>query len=263
MPAADLATTLSEFWDDNQAWVSAAVTLAVAVAVAFTVDRLLARRGRQLARTVLRGDISRQADTRLRFIRRLVYATILLIGFATALSQFTGLSKLATSVLASGAIAAAIIGFAARQTLANVVAGIMLAITQPLRVGDWVTIEDNYGVVDDVRLNYTILRAPNDQRIIIPNERLASGILRNDTLAGDEVGVEAAVWLKPEADAGRAVELLREATGHDVAVAEVTPEGVRLVVAGDRVPPPERGAREAELRALALERLRAEGLLPS
>jgi small-conductance mechanosensitive channel len=263
MPAADLATTPSEFWDANDAWVSATLTLLITFAVAFTVDRLLARRGRQIAKTVLRGDISRQADTRLRFVRRLVYATILLIGIATALSQFTGVSKLATSVLASGAIAAAIIGFAARQTLANFVAGIMLAITQPLRVGDWVTIEDNYGVVEDVRLNYTFLRAPNDQRIVVPNERLASGILRNDTLAGDEVGVEASIWLKPEADVGRAIEVLNEATGHDVAVAEMTPEGVRLVVSADRVPPPERGEREAELRALALQRLRAEGLLPT
>ena len=84
-------------------------------------------------------------------MRRLIYAVIVLIGIAIALSGFTGLSKLATSLLASGAIAAAIIGFAARQTLANFIAGIMLAITQPIRVGDWVTFEGNYGVVEDVR----------------------------------------------------------------------------------------------------------------
>ena len=77
-------------------------------------------------------------------------------------------------MLASGALAAAIIGFAARQTLANVVAGIMLAITQPLRVGDWVTFEEHYGVVEDVRLNFTVLRTASDQRIVIPNERLAA-----------------------------------------------------------------------------------------
>ena len=86
--------------------------------------------------------------------------------------------KLATSLLASGAIAAAIIGFAARQTLANFVAGIMLAITQPIRVGDWVTFEGNYGVVEDVRLNHTILRTATEQRIVIPNEKLAGGCSR-------------------------------------------------------------------------------------
>ena len=139
-------------------------------------------------------------DTRLRFIRRLIYASILLIGIAVAASQFTGLSNLAKSILASGALAAAIIGFAARQTLANVVAGIMLAITQPLRVGDWVTFEEEYGVVEDVRLNYTVLRTSGDVRVVIPNERLAAGILRNDTLGSDRIALDVSVWLAPGAD---------------------------------------------------------------
>ena len=104
-------------------------------------------------------------------MRRLLYALILVIGIAIALSGFTGISKLATSLLASSAIAAAIIGFAARQTLANFIAGIMLAITQPIRVGDWVTFEGNYGVVEDVSLNHTVLRTQSEQRIVIPNEQ--------------------------------------------------------------------------------------------
>ena len=125
-------------------------------------------------------------------MRRLVWLTIVLVGVFVALSYFTGLSRLAASVLASGAIAAAIVGFAARQVLANLVAGIMLAITQPLRVGDWVTFEDHYGVVEDVRLNFTILRTLGEQRIVIPNERLASGVLRNDTLETEAVGLDVA-----------------------------------------------------------------------
>ena len=186
---------------------------------------------------------------------------ILSIVLAVALSQFTGLSKLATSVLASGAIAAAIIGFAARQTLANVVAGIMLAITQPLRVGDWVTFEEQYGVVEDVRLNYTVLRTPGDVRVVIPNERLAAGILRNDTLGSDRIALDVSVWLAPSADVDRALAVLAEATESNVTVAEVTPDGVRIAIAGDPVPPPERGPRQAELRAQCLARLRSEGLL--
>jgi small-conductance mechanosensitive channel len=229
--------------------------------VVVVIDRWFARRGRRMAETVLGGGISRQADTRLRLVRRLVYVAILVIGVMIALSQFTGISRLAASVLASSAIAAAVIGFAARQTLGNLVAGIMLAVSQPLRVGDWVTFEDHYGVVEDLRLNFTVLRTLGDQRIIIPNEMLATGILRNDTLASDAVGLEVDVWLPPHADAGRAIAVLRDATGSDVSVAEITVEGVRLNVAGERVPPPERGPREAELRALCLDRLRAEGLL--
>ena len=185
-------------------------------------------------------------------MRRLAWLTIIAVGFFVALSYFTGLSRLAASVLASGALAAAIVGFAARQTLANLVAGIMLAITQPLRVGDWVTFEEHYGVVEDVRLNFTILRTLSEQRIVIPNERLASGVLRNDTLETEAVGLDVAIWLPLHADSERALAVLSEATGQTVTVAESTVEGVRLAVGGERVPPAERARREAALRAACL-----------
>ena len=62
-------------------------------------------------------------DTRVRFIRRLITLGICLLGVLFALSEFEGLNKLAAGLLASGAIVAAILGFAARQTLANLIAG--------------------------------------------------------------------------------------------------------------------------------------------
>ena len=267
MPAPDLATLLAAAAEDEGAttedWLGAAAAIAVALLVAFLLDRLLARRGAKFAEAVTRGELTPETDTRLRFVRRLVYAVIILLGVAVALSNFGSISRLAASLLASGAIAAAILGFAARQTLANFVAGIMLAVTQPLRVGDWVFVEDQYGVVEDVRLNYTFLRSPGGQQIVIPNEKLASGILRNDTLGDGVIALEVALWLPPTADAGRAVAALREETGQPVTVAETTVEGVRLAVAGERVAPPDRAAREAELRLQCLERLRAEGLLPT
>jgi len=253
--------SVSEFWEANDRWLSAVTSVLVAVGIAVLLDRALARRGRRLAQAVMRGDISPEADTRLRFIRRLAYATIIVLGIAVGLSQFTGINRLAASLLASGAIAAAIVGFAARQTLANLVAGIMLAITQPIRVGDWVCVEEHYGVVEDVRLNYTVLRTAGDQRIVIPNERLAAGILRNDTLGSPSVALDVQVWLAPGADVMRAIEVLQAETGQDVSVAEVVPWGIRLSVGGDPSPPPERGAREADLRARCHASLREAGLL--
>ena len=185
-----------------------------------------------------------------------------MIGVAVALAQFDGINRLAASLLASGAIAAAILGFAARQTLANFVAGIMLAVTQPLRVGDWVFVEEQYGVVDDIRLTYTFLRAPGGQQIVIPNEKLASGILRNDTLGAGRGGAGRADLAA--GDGGRRPRrraCSRRRRGTTVTVAETAIEGVRLAVAGDPVAPPRRAPREAELRLRCLDRLRAEGLL--
>src|SRR4051794_11562002 len=256
MPAATVRLPLAGFWENNGDVVTAVLSIVLALLVATLLDRYFARRGRRIAEAVTRGHVTPVLDTRLRFIRRLVYAAIFLIGGMVALSQFTGLSKLAASVLASGALAAAIIGFAARQTLANVVAGIMLAITQPLRVGDWVTFEENYGVVEDVRLNYTILRTPSETRIVIPNERLAGGILRNDTLETGVVGVEVSIWLAPDADLDRSLSAART-EAKSVTIAETTAEGIRVAVGGERVPPGDRARAEADLRERVLRRLRA------
>jgi small-conductance mechanosensitive channel len=254
MPAGDLRSLLAaSFWENNDQWISAAIAIALALGVAFLVDRAFARRWS--------GSISRRTDTRLRFIRRVIYASILLIGLALALSQFTGVNKLAASVLASGAIVAAVIGFAAQRTLGNFVAGVMLAVTQPLRIGDWVTFEDYHGVVEDVGLNFTVLRLPSETRVIVPNEKLASGILRNDTLVVDAVGLDVTLWLPLGADTDKAIAGLQQESGGTVAVAEVTAEGIRLAVSGERVPPAERGGREADLRARCLHRLREDGLM--
>lgn len=255
-PAAPLAAALA----DHQELISAAVSLLVALLIAFVLDRWLARRAHRIAEAVVRGDLTPEAQTRLKFLRRLLYASIILIGVAVALSQFAGLSRLVASLLASGALAAAVFGFAARQTLANAIAGIMLAITQPVRVGDWVTFEDERGVVEDITLNFTILRAPAGPRIVIPNERLVTGVLVNDTLRAGQVAWEIDVWLPPGADVDRGLEVLEEEAGEPVTVAEGLPWGVRLSVPGASCPPSERFAREADLRARCLRRLRREGL---
>jgi small-conductance mechanosensitive channel len=243
----------------TSAWVNAGASIVVALIIATLVDRIF--RARAVREAAERTGMSRETSTRLRFVRRLLYALILLIGVAVALSGFSGINNLARSLLASGVIAAAVVGFAARQVLANFVAGIMLAVTQPLRVGDWVTFDDNYGQVEDVRLNYTIMRTATEQRIVIPNERLAAGVLRNDTLVVDAVAIDVSVWLAPEADVERALAALSEETGSDVSVAEATHEGVRLSIGADPVPAADRGARESALRRQCLARLRREGLL--
>jgi small-conductance mechanosensitive channel len=258
----DLAMVVFADKTTTERWIYAGVYVLVALVLAQLLDHTLARRGEKMANAVVRGELSAATSTRLRFVRRLAYAFVVMIGVALALSQFDGINRLAASLLASGAIAAAILGFAARQTLANVVAGIMLAVTQPIRVGDWIVVETHYGAVEDIRLNYTFLRTLGGQQIVIPNEKLASGVLRNDTLGSGVVTPEAHLWLPAHADARRAVDALADETGHGVSVAETSVEGFRLTVSGDVCPPPERAPQEAELRLRCLQRLRAEGLLP-
>jgi len=234
--------------------VTAVLSVVLALIAAAFVDRAVRRA--QKARLVT-DRIDARVDTRLRFLARMVEAAIVVIGLAVALSQFTALDRLAASVLASSAIAAAVIGFAARQTLANAIAGILLAVTQPIRLGDVVTFEGETGTVEDVRLTYTFLRSAGGVRIIIPNERLAAGVLRNDTVLG-RVTPEASVWVAPGADLEAAIAAIgAEQPDATVTVAESSFEGTRLVVAADPVLPGERAPREAELRRGALRAIHA------
>ena len=247
---------------DNQ--LTAALSVLIAFGLILVVDRFIKRRGRQLRSALSLDELDPVIDTRLRFVRRLVEAAIGIIGVAVALSQFTALDRLATSILASGVLAAAIVGFAARQTLANAVAGVLLFISQPLRIGDLVTFEGQTGTVEDVRLTYTWLRARDDTRIIVPNERLAAGVIRNDSIVTPRVVAEVSLWLPAHSDADEACRLLSEQAGEEstVSMAEMDPEGrIRLTVTGTAGAAHDRARREAELRAECLRTLRAAGLL--
>jgi len=224
------------------------------------VHRALRGRTRKLAQAIGGPQRSAQVDTRLRFLRRIIEATIIIVAVALAIGQFTSLDRLASTVLASTAIVAAVVGFASRQMLANAIAGMVLAVTQPLRIGDLVTFEGETGTVEDVTLTYTWLRTGSDARVIIPNERLAAGILRNDSIRSTTVALEISVWLPPDADetaALAAVERLEEC--RSARIAEVTDTGIRLQVAGPPVAPSERIPREGDLRAAALRALREAG----
>ncbi len=87
-------------------------------------------------------QVSRSTKTRLRILRRLILVAILLVLAAIALSQFTELKRLATGILASTAVIGLIIGFAAQHTIGNMVAGVQLAVTQPIRIGDRIGFEE-------------------------------------------------------------------------------------------------------------------------
>jgi small-conductance mechanosensitive channel len=239
--------------------VTAVATLLVAIALATLVDRALAQRAGRLAAAVRGGQLSAAADTRVRLLRRLVFITILVIGVALALMQFVAVRRAAAGVLASSAVLGLVVGFAARQTLANLVAGVLLAITQPIRIGDLVLFEGESGVVEDVRLTYTYLRGEDGRRIIVPNERLASSTIQNFTIVDPQVEVEVAIGLPLDADPSRALEALADVG--EVEVAAVEKDGYQIVVRTHAEHPLDRRAVAARIRAACLERLRRENIL--
>ena len=102
-----------------------------------------------------------------------------MVAAAIAIAQFTELQKLAAGIFASTAIVAAIIGFAAQHTIANMVAGVQLAVAQPIRIGDRIEFEEVSGRVTDITLSYTYVNPGDDSAVVIPNQMLVEGIVHN------------------------------------------------------------------------------------
>ncbi len=138
-----------------------------------------------MARAV--SQVSRSTRTRLTILRRLLLLAAFLVIAAIVLAQFTSLGRLAAGIFASTAVLGLIIGFAAQNTISNVIAGVLIAITQPIRIGDRVSFEDREGRVTDITLSYTFIDPGDGSRVVIPNQLLVQGIVHNhsevDTVA--------------------------------------------------------------------------------
>jgi small-conductance mechanosensitive channel len=124
-------------------------------------------------------QVSRSTRTRLRFLRRLVIVVVLIVVGAIAIAQFTPLEKLATGVLASTAVLAAIVGLAAQNTIGNMVAGVQLAVAQPIKIGDRIDFEERSGRVIDITLSYTYVDPGDGSSLVIPNQLLVEGVIHN------------------------------------------------------------------------------------
>lgn len=132
-------------------------------------------------------QVSRTTRTRLRILRRLAFLAVFFVVALLVLSQFTELKRLATGLLASTALVVAVVGFAAQRTLANVIAGIQIAVSQPIRIGDRISFEETAGRVVDITLSYTYVDPGDGSSVVIPNQLLVEGVVHNhsteDTVA--------------------------------------------------------------------------------
>ena len=252
------------FWQEHGDEVSAAITLAVAVVIAIGVDRLLIGPAVQRATGFETGELSRETRTRLRLVRRLLFVLIILIGVALALSQFASIKRFATGVLASTAVLGIIIGFAGRQVIANLVAGVLMAITQPIRIGDRISIGDEVnGRVVDIALTFTRVDGGDGNLIVVPNEKVTTDVVINHSAGNTHAPVTVDVWLSPDADLDSARKALEKGEVTSVALIEMTPEGARLQVKAAIDVGADRQAHEAELREKTQGALRDAGLLRS
>src|SRR6059036_3233192 len=176
---------------------------------------------RLIDRRIARRDLPPEAITRYRVVRRSVTTTIMFVGLLSALLVIPQVRAVAGGLLASSAVLGIVVGFASQRTLGNFVAGLLIAFTQPVRLGDKVTVENTEGVVEEIGLIYTFVRIENGDRLVIPNEKLASDTIRNATIRSREKVAEITVQVPLSSDLDAVVDRLRAATEGEVFVDEL------------------------------------------
>jgi len=191
-----------------------AIVLLVTAIVAKWVDRRIAR-----------ADLRTEAATRYRVLRHAVSTAIFIVGILSALLVIPQVRAVAGGILASSAVIGIVIGFAARSTLANWVAGLLIALTQPLRLGDTISIDGTLGTVEEIGLTYTFIRTIDNDRLVIPNEKLASDTIRNSTIVSRKKLAEVTVQVPLDTDLSDVVAAARDAVGADPS-AEVVVTGL-------------------------------------
>lgn len=209
--------TAMSFWEANgKHFIDAGVSILVLAAAWFVywlvrkgIDRFSERRN--LA------EVDPGGETRFRMIQRLsaVVLFFLAIGLVFWIMDVSALKRVAVGMFASAGVVGIALGFAAQTTMANLVSGVIIAFAQPIRLGDNVNIDDEYGVVESIGLFYTSIRTWDNRRLVIPNKILSDRAVRNYTLV--DAHMPAVLLLRVEYDADVEVvrnALLEEARAH-------------------------------------------------
>jgi small-conductance mechanosensitive channel len=209
---------------------------------------------------IARRDLPPEAATRYRVLRRSLMGVIIFIGVVSALFVIPQVRALAGGLLASSAILGLVIGLASQRTLSNFVAGVMIGLSQPIRLGDRVGLTEGEGVVEEIGLVYTRIRQDDRTRLVIPNERLASDTIKNSTIVSRERLAEITVPVPRDKDLQAVIDLLRdEAAPSELLVTGLDGDAVVTLRAWAD---DEASAQqlESELRLRAHRRLREAGI---
>jgi small-conductance mechanosensitive channel len=212
-------------------------------------------------------DVQRSRKTRIAILARIAVFLIVFVTLALMLIAIPGVSKVGVTLMASAGLVTLAVGAAAQPVLKSLIAGIQIALTEPVRIGDYVVIEGESGRVEDIRLSYVVLRAGDERRLIVPTAKFLDATFQNWTRSGGGIGGHVALPVVPGTPVApiRAAFLARLAAHPDwdqrhgtlqVADARVGANELRLVLSARD--PDALGRLRLEIREAMVEWLRAE-----
>lgn len=154
----------------------------LAASASFGFERLMSRE-----ETLLVGPEARRRRTQLLVIHRLVLVTIAVLALGAVLFTFPEMRALGTSLLASAGIVSIIAGLAAQSILGNLIAGVQVAFTDAIRVGDVVVVEGEWGRVGEINLSYVVVYIWDERRLVVPCSYFTTTPIETWTRRSDKI----------------------------------------------------------------------------
>src|SRR5690606_34091701 len=112
--------------------------------------------------------LARKHQTQVRILRRALATLVVIVTIGLALMTISGVRQWGVSLLAAGGAAGIIVGLALQPLLSNLIAGIQIAMTQPIRIDDAVVVEGEWGNVEEISATYVVVRIWDQRRLILP-----------------------------------------------------------------------------------------------
>ncbi|QRK13705.1 mechanosensitive ion channel family protein [Archangium violaceum] len=198
-----------------QRWVDVVAHSLALVAVAWFVLRFVKLSARFIEQKVVSesgADVGRVRGLRTQLVvmRRIVEAATYVIAISLLLLQFEAVRNVGVSLLASAGIAGLVIGLAAQKSISTLLGGIQLSITQPVRIGDTVIVENEWGWIEEITLTYVVVKVWDLRRLVVPMSHFLDKPFQNWSKVSPELlgTVEVYADYRTNVDAVRA-ELVR------------------------------------------------------
>lgn len=163
------------------------IILIITFAVSNLINRLMKRAFMKIMRQKQEHPERHMDTTKFIFMRRVIQVIIYLLGFAAIVYSIPEFRAVSYSILAGAGVAAVILGFAAQKAFANIMSGFFLAVSEPIRVGDRVTINNNHGIIEDITLRHTVIRTWDNDRVIIPNAIMNEVEIKNHSIMDEKI----------------------------------------------------------------------------
>ncbi|HEY0845931.1 MAG TPA: mechanosensitive ion channel domain-containing protein [Noviherbaspirillum sp.] len=138
---------------------------------------------------------ARRVQTQTKVLARSVMVLIIMIGSGTALMTLPGLRQIGTSLLASAGVAGLVVGLAAKPVLGNLLAGMQIALTQPIRLEDVVIIQGEWGHIEEITGTYVVVRIWDQRRLIVPLQWIIENPFQNWTRNNADILGTVAIWV--------------------------------------------------------------------